>query len=441
MAGTNVLIGVIGIILSFGVLIYLIMKGIDIYLTVFICVLIVAVTNSMNVYDAYKVHFMKGFTTFLKNYYLVFLTGTLMAKAMEITGAAKSIARTVIKLMGKEWAFISVPLACGILCYGGVSAFVCSFCVFPIALQVFKAADLPRRGIPGALCFGCSTFAMIAPGAVQIHNAIPSEVLGTSFMAGAVVGFASVLFMLIVGIIYLHFWLNKARKNGEHFVAKESDVFPDEEESVPSFFVAILPLILTIFLVNFKINGVNIAQVETGVAAGAISALILMYKHINPKELPEHFKAGAAMAIFSITNTCAVNGFGGVASASPVFSIIVKAMVNIPGPKLLGLVIGTTVIAGICGSASGGLGIAVPILGPVYKSLGVSPAIIHRTMALSSSALDSLPHNGYIVTVTNGLCNETHKASYGLTLALTVIIPLLGSIVGIILFSMFPSLP
>ena len=413
-------LGIIGIIAAFCLLMYMIMKGVNIYLTVFVCTLVVALTSQMNVYDAYKVHFMTGFTNFFKNYYLVFLTGTLMAKAMEITGGAKAIAKYIIKIMGTEWAFVSVPLA----------------------LQVFRAADLPRRGIPGALCFGCSTFAMIAPGAVQIHNAVPSTNLGTTYMAGAVNGFIACGFMLVVGIIYLRFWLKKAKSNGEHFVAKSVDDFSEEtDEALPNPVLALVPLIVTICLVNIKVNGVVVAPVEVGVFAGAVSAILLMHKHIVLKDLPRHFADGAAMALLSITNTCAVNGFGGVASNSPVFSTITDAMVNIPGPKLLGLVIGTTVIAGICGSASGGLGIAVPILGPVYTQMGIAPSIIHRVMALSSSALDSLPHNGYIVTVTNGLCNETHKASYGLTFALTVVIPFLGSLVGVLLFTLFPALP
>ena len=435
-------LGIIGLIIAFALLMYMIMKGFNIYLTVFACTLVVAVTSQMNIYEAYKVHFMTGFTTFFKNNYLIFLTGTLMAKAMDVTGAAKSIAKTIIRVMGTEWAFISVPVACGVLCYGGVSAFVCSFAVFPIALQVFRAADLPRRGIPGALCFGCSTFAMIAPGAVQIHNNVPSTELGTSYMAGAVNAFNACGFMLVVGIIYLHIWLSKAKKSGEHFITKEGDEFGEEgDEHLPNFVVSLVPLVITIVLVNVKVNGVAIAPVEAGVLAGAVSAVVLMIKHIDPKELPKHFADGAAMALLSITNTCAVNGFGGVASNSPVFSTITDAMVNIPGPKLLGLVIGTTVIAGICGSASGGLGIAVPILGPVYTQMGIAPSIVHRVMALSSSALDSQPHNGYIVTVTNGLCRETHKDSYGLTFALTVIIPFLGSLVGVALFTIFPNLP
>jgi len=434
--------GIIGILLAFALLMWMIMKGFNIYLTVFACTLVVALTSSMDIYEAYKVHFMTGFTNFFKANYLIFLTGTLMAKAMDITGAAKSLAKAIVNVMGVNWAFVSVPLACGILCYGGVSAFVCSFAVFPIALQVFKAADLPRRGIPGALCFGCSTFAMIAPGAVQIHNNVPSTNLGTSYMAGTVNGFLACGFMLVVGIVYLKFWLDKAKKNGEHFVAKEGDDFgEDENEKLPSPILSLLPLIICIACVNVKINGANILPVEGGVLAGAVSACLLMIKFIDVKELPKHFADGAAMALISITNTCAVNGFGGVASNSPVFSAITNAMVSIPGPKLLGLVIGTTVIAGICGSASGGLGIAVPILGPVYTGMGIAPEIVHRVMALSSSALDSLPHNGYIVTVTNGLCRETHKDSYSLTFALTVVIPFIGSLVGVLLFTMFPGLP
>lgn len=82
-------LGIIGLIVAFALLMYMIMKGFNIYLTVFVCTLVVAITSQMNVYEAYKVHFMTGFTTFFKNNYLIFLTGTLMAKAMDITGAAK----------------------------------------------------------------------------------------------------------------------------------------------------------------------------------------------------------------------------------------------------------------------------------------------------------------------------------------------------------------
>lgn len=436
-------IGIIGIVLAFILLTFLIMKGLNIFLTVFITTLVVAVTTQMPIYEAYKTNFMGGFSGFFQNYFLLFLTGTLLAKAMDVTGAAKSIAMTIIKFMGKDLAFISVPIACGVLAYGGVTAHVCAFCVFSIALQVFKAADIPRRCIPGALCFGCSTFAMISPGAVQIHNAVPSNNLGTPYTAGFVNGWISCIFMLVVGLIWLKAYIKKVKDKGEHFAAIDGDdVSDNDDQKLPHPLVAILPLVVTIILVNLKnSDGAAIVPVEVAVFAGTVSAIVVMFKNVKKGILSKTFTDGIQMCLSAVTATSAVVGFGAVVSHSKQFSIITNAMINIPGPKLLSLLIGTTVIAGICGSASGGLGIAVPILGPVYTSLGIQASAVHRVMALSSSALDSLPHNGYIVTVTNGLCRETHKASYGLTFRLTVIVPFIGSLLGVLLFTLFPNLP
>ncbi|MGI5073855.1 GntP family permease [Treponema vincentii] len=442
MNAINIL-GIVGIIAAFILLTILIMKGLNIFLTVFICTLVVAVTTRMPIYGAFKTNFMVGFSSFFQNYFLLFLTGTLLAKAMDITGAAKSIAKAIIKLMGVDLAFVSVPLACGVLAYGGVTAHVCAFCVFSIALQVFRAADIPRRIIPGALCFGCSTFAMISPGAVQIHNAVPANNLGTPYTAGFVNGWISCLFMLVMGLIWLSMYIKKAKANGEHFAPiAGDDISDDPNERLPAPLLALLPLIVTIILVNIKNGkGAALIPVEVAVLAGTVFAVVVMYPFVKKGSLGKTFTDGVQMCLVSVTATSAVVGFGYVVSHSAQFSLITNAMINVPGPKLLSLFIGTTVIAGVCGSASGGLGIAVPILGPVYTKLGLSAASVHRVMALSSSALDSLPHNGYIVTVTNGLCRETHKASYGLTFRLTVVVPFFGSLLGVLLFTLFPNLP
>ena len=437
------IIGIIGILATFVLLTVLIMKGLNIFLTVFACTLVVALTTRMPIYEAYKTNFMSGFSGFFQNYFLLFLTGTLLAKAMDITGAAKSIAKAIIRVMGTDLAFISVPIACGVLAYGGVTAHVCAFCVFSIALQVFHEADIPRRCIPGALCFGCSTFAMISPGAVQIHNAVPSSILGTPYSAGFVNGWISCLFTLAVGLFWLHAYIKKVKANGEHFVPIEGDdISNGAEERLPHPLRALLPLIVTIVLVNVK-NGEGSAliPVEFAVFTGTVFAVAVMFPFVKKGSLGKTFTDGVEMCLSAVTATSAVVGFGAVVSHSAQFPMITNAMINIPGPKLLSLLIGTTVIAGICGSASGGLGMAVPILGPVYTGLGVPAASVHRVMALASSALDSLPHNGYIVTVTNGLCRETHKDSYGLTFRLTVIVPFLGSLLGVLLFTLFPNLP
>jgi H+/gluconate symporter-like permease len=448
----NQIVSLLGILVALAILVVFIMKGVNIFITAFISSAIVAVTSwgfnaggtgavEMTLYSGLKTYFIRGFVGFFSSNYLIFLTGTLMGKMMEITNGAKSIAKLIVKVFGKKYALISVPLACAILAYGGVTVFVVSFAVFPIALEVFKEADLPRRFIPGALTFGCSTFAMVAPGAPQIHNFTPSRVLTelanrpVTLMAGTWVGFLSCGAIFVIGSIIMFKYIGAAKARGEHFVAKDIDTFADDKV-LPNGIVAMIPLAVTILLINLKI-----VEAESGVLIGTILIFILLNKYQKNSTALSHVGEGCKQAIGSICNTCAVVGFGTLVSMSAAFPVVRNAMTSIPGPPLVGVAVGTTVIAGICGSASGALGIAAPLLGPVYLKLGVTAEAISRTMSISSAALDSLPHNGYIVTVTNGICNETHKDAYGLVFWLTVVTPAIGSVIAVILFTIFPNWP
>ncbi|WP_313343057.1 GntP family permease [Sedimentibacter sp.] len=436
----SVLLSILGILVSLGLLVVLIMRGINIYVVALLCSSIVALTGGINLYDGLKESYMGGFVGFFKANFLIFLTGTIMGKAYEITNGAKAIAKMIINKFGPSMALISIPLACGIISYGGVSVFVASFAVFPIALEVFKQAGYPRRFIPAALTFGCSTWAMVAPGAPQIHNAVPASALGTDLMAGTVNGFISILFILILGCTILIKVVNRAKAKGETFVAKSIDVFHDDAQ-YPGGLTALVPLFITIFVINMKIDGKVLVPLEFGVFLGSLIVILLLNKYQDNSKIFYNLGEACKQSVVSISNTCAVVGFGAVVKASVAFPVIIDAMLGIPGPPLAGVAIGTTVIAGICGSASGGLGIAAPLLGPAYLALGVPAASIHRVMTISSAALDSLPHNGYIVTVTNGLCNESHKDAYGLVFWLTVVVPAIASILAVILFSLFPNWP
>ena len=424
-----------GLILALIVLLVMVMKGINIFIATFVCTFIIAITNSMDISETFRSFYMGGFTNFLKANWFMFLTGSLIGGAMRITGAAEAIAKVLIRVFGVDKAVITIPLSCGILAYGGVSAFVCSFAVYQIALNVFREANLPRRFMPGALCFGCSTFAMVAPGAIQIHNTIIVNELGTNMMSGAVNGFISCAFMLIAGCIVLHKMVNNAVKRGESFQEREGDNFV-EDTNLPKFYIAIIPLIVTITTINLKI-----LSPETGVLLGAVLTIVLLFSRVTKEEVINTTTQGISTSLESITNTCAVVAFGAVVQNSAIFGVIVKAMTSMPGPELLAVMIGTMIIAGVCGSASGGIGIAASVLGPLFIAKGVDPNAIHRVMAISSSSLDSLPHNGYIITVTNSLCKESHEDAYGPVFVLTVVIPFIAALLAVALFTLFPSLP
>ena len=81
-------------------------------------------------------------------------------------------------------------------------------------------------------------------------------------------------------------------------------------------------------------------------------------------------------------------------------------------------------IAGACGSGTGGLGIAVSTLGPIYLDMGINPGLIHRIACVSCCGLDSLPHNGAVVTLLK-YTGISHKDGYIHIGVTTVIVPLL----------------
>jgi H+/gluconate symporter-like permease len=54
------------------------------------------------------------------------------------------------------------------------------------------------------------------------------------------------------------------------------------------------------------------------------------------------------------------------------------------------------------------------------KSAGISPDILHRVAAMASGGMDTLPHNGAIITLL-AVTGLTHRQSYRDIFAITVL--------------------
>lgn len=432
------MLGMIGLIVAFALLIVLAMRGVPILFIGLVCSAVIAVTSGFNIYDALVGAYMSGYVAFLGSNFLIFLAGALFGRMMEITLGANSIADFIVRKLGRNKATLAIVISCFVLAYGGVSVFVVGFTIYPIALSLFREADLPRAYLPAAIGFGSVTFAMTSPGTPQIQNLIPAEALGTDPMAGAVVGIIAGIFMLVVGSIWLNLMVKKSIAGGAHFEERSTDLQTQElpeEVNVPNPLIALLPIIITILAMN--LFGVPAAiSIALSIAVG----LIIMFKSYDPKNLFNDFSKGAGSAVTAITNTCAVVGFGSVVKSTPAFQMLIDTVTSLPILPLFGAAIAVTVLCGIAGSASGGLGIALPIVGPIYTAMGVPAAAIHRVASIASGALDSLPHNGYIVTLLN-ICGCSHKEGYMPLFKLTVLLPAAATILSVILFQIFPSLP
>ena len=311
--------------------------------------------------------------------------------------------------------------------------FVVAFSVYPMAISLFKQADLPRRFIPATLALGSVTFTMTSAGSPEIQNWIPIEFLGTTPYAGWEVSIIVAVFMAVFGYWWLKRMITKALNKGERFVDRESDPTFDTTRKLPNPFLAMIPLIVVL--------GISFVFHDSLAQSALIVALLggIIATYIVGRKYSKNFRSSCFCryigAMVAIGNTAAVVGFGGVAKNVPAFQHAVDAMTSIPGSPLIGAAIAVSVIAGMTGSSSGGQAIALPLLAPHYLDMGVNPEALHRVVAISSGALDSLPHNGYVVTTIQSICGETHRSAYGAVGALTVIVPAIGVVIAIILFS------
>lgn len=443
-------LGILGLIGSLALLVYLTMKGINIIIAAIISSVAVAITGGLNLETAMMDNYMTGFADYFSSWFLVFLLGAIFGKLMQETKSADSIAQWIKKTFGAKRAVYAVIAAAAIMTYGGVSLFVVGFAVYPIAVSLFRAANLPHRFIPAALIFGSISFTMTAPGSPEIQNIIPTEFFNTTPTAGGFIGVICALLIMVAGGLWLGRIVRKAADKGETFSLPNQSVVVNNETSeslkaentsedlrdLPNVIVSVLPLIVVIVLLNILGQFMNpTTALLIALTTGIFLICTLMNKFL--KEFWNSLATGAQNALVAIANTCAVVGFGSVAAQVPSFDSLVGALVNMPGPPLLGLAIGVTVVCGITGSASGGLGIALPILAPIYMNQGLDPGAMHRVSALASGGIDSLPHNGVVVTTVRAICGETHKRAYGSIFKVSVIVPTIVMFLAVILYSLF----
>lgn len=437
----SLILAFIGFFVGLALLMYFTMKGMNIIFAALISSIIVALSNQLSLEKALTENYMAGFTSYFASWFLVYLLGAVFGKIMEETGAADSIANWVKRVIGAKHAVLAVVIACSVMAYGGVSVAIVAFAAYPIALSLFREGNIPHRFIPAAIIFGSISFTMTSPGSPEVQNLIPMEFFGTKPTAGGWIALVVAISIMVMGGFALKFMVDRAIKRGEQFDAPQAVLDNIErlqkvEKALPPTFFAILPLVLVVITLNVSAQFISsVAAALVGLFVGCAVALLTMRKYATKYDTM--FTKGAENAVIATVNICAVVGFGAVAKETPSFQMIVDALVGMPGMAYVGLAGAVTIIAGITGSASGGLGIALPILAPIYNAQGLDPNAMHRISALASGGLDSLPHNGYIVTTIRAVSNETHDRAYKPVFVISVVVSMIALMLAILLYSIF----
>lgn len=456
------------ILLALSMLMFVAYRGFSVILFAPICALFaVLLTEPTYVLPFFSNIFMEKMVGFIKLYFPVFLLGAIFGKVVEMSGIAESIAKTIIQIVGVKRTILAIVLMGAILTYSGVSVFVVAFAIFPFAANLFREANIPKRLIPGTIALGVLTFTMDAlPGTPQIQNVIPTTFFKTDIYAGPLLGVTGAIFIFIVGMVYLESRRRRAEAQGEGYygfdnghtemaasIEAEQGVkqpFPTTEITplrqvlafVPLILVGVMNKIFTIAIPKWYPNGFDFAaiglksfgkvelsgvlgiwSVELALIMGIIATLLLNWKRVFV-DFQTGLNVSIGGALLAAMNTGAEYGFGGVIASLPGFSVIRDGISTTFTNPLINGAVTTNVLAGITGSASGGMGIALSAMADKYiaaaEQFHIPLEVMHRIIAMASGGMDTLPHNGAVITLL-AVTGLTHKQSYRDIFAITII--------------------
>ena len=433
-------LGIVGVVVSLALLIFLAYRGWNVIMIAPFCagVALLFSWGESPLLATYTQIFMPALGTYFAKFFPLFMLGAIFGKLMDDSGSARTIAHTIVGWVGKERSMLAVVLACALLTYGGVSLFVVAFSVYPIAVSLFREAGIPKRFIPAAIGLGSFTFTMTAlPGTPAIQNAIPIPFFGTNSFAAPGLGIIASIWMFGFGML----WLNrrtaaaKARNEGygDH---KEEEMAAADEGSSPSFIVALIPILLVLGL-NYVFTNLVFPALDTGylatdrfkrvplsavlgiwsiIAAMVVAVVVVVILNRSRlKDLVNTLNKGTLGSLLPMANVASEVAYGAVIASLAAFAVVREALRAVSPDPVVSLWVVVTVLAGMTGSASGGMSLALGAMGDYYaqaaQAAGIDPQIMHRMAALGSAAMDILPHNGAVITLL-AICGLTHKESY-----------------------------
>lgn len=386
--------------------------------------------------------YLSGMGGFITANLPIYLWGGIFGELFNASGAARSIAKAISRLLkGKKehtgvlTSILIVFIAGTLMSYGGISGIVLMFVLMPLTLEILKESCIPRYMAPGILLGALATAALSMPGSPQIQNSGPIQYLGTSSMAAAVPGFIGGAVVIVLNILFLNWAANREIAAGRVFLAAEDDIPVEENAALPNPVAALVPLVVTFVLFNlFKI------YIGFSIIAGILAGILLFWRYLAGVRAILKLLGGAvASASVLCLSSAALAGFGSVVQATETFGQFSTAVTSIQGPPLFIAMFAIVLVTAICGSGPAAIGAALPMFKDTFAAMGVNMSALHRIAAFSATTLDTLPTNAGFIAAT-GLAKAETRQSYKYVGVCTVINTTIATAVVTLILTLAPGL-
>ena len=431
---TNPVIAGLCIVVAVVLFIILCFKGMHTGIAAVISAIIAALGSTNGFYVALFETFPAGVASLVQMMFFVFTMSGLLGYLMDKTGASMAVGNTMIKILGKDRAWLAITVSAVILMCAGVGTFM--MVVVVVANPLMKAANLPRKvgmiaaqGIAPAI-----NFCMPVP---NVPGSLPNMFLGTSLFSAPVLSIGIGLLGIAMFAVYQLHLVKQARIKGEGYDGDMSAELNIDESELPSFAKSIIPLacvvVAAIVFANISYLNNTYQTWATQLVAlaqfvGVIVLAALNFDKVKKIGFTKILSEGCtSMWGFLMLAGC-VYGFGSVVTSNAAMAPIQEWVMTLNMNPYITAMISVAIIAGLCTDGIAAMMVWLPVFGPQYLEMGVDAGALRRLVLCTTQTFDSLPHAQSIAN-TLGVFGLSHKQAYKELFVTTVIFPTIFSVV------------
>ena len=408
------IISVIGMVLGVAVLIYLTFKGVNGFVASLVGSVIVIVSSGLPFWGTLTGTYAASLGSTFGSYLFLFTIGSAYSELMKKSGAAESIANFLFAFLGVKATVAGTLIITFLLAYGGVNAFIIIFAVYPVAVPMFRKANVSKLLMPAIFLYGAVVLNVVTPGAPSMLCIALSEKLGVTTFAAPTMAIVLLVVAFGFGIFYFTWASNSLRARGIGFVASESDAEliagSTSGKELPPIHLAILPYIVIIVLKLVLANSMSASDgINTAMGVGAIVLIITNYKYLKG-HIVQDLVTGFTSSINPLLLTAALMGFASVVNACAGFQYFMNFAMMLADKMNPYILSGTQIF---CST-----------MADQFMSLGtVNPQALYKVVGMAAMGMDTLPHCPTFVMEAQ-VCGVTTKESYPHVLVMTVITPI-----------------
>ncbi|UKH23894.1 GntP family permease [Actinobacillus pleuropneumoniae] len=351
------------------------------------------------------------------------LAAGVLAGVLIESGAASTIAETIVKKLGETRALLALVLSTMILTAVGVFVDVAVITVSPIALALAKRSDLSKPAILLAMIGGGKAGNIMSPNPNAIAASDAFHLPLTSVMAAGIIP-------AIFGIILTYFLAKRLINKGSKVA--DGEVSANSSQNLPAFLPAIAaPLCAIILLALRPIADIKVDPLIALPLGGLVGALAMgKLKQVNQFATSGLLKMSPVAVMLLGTGALA-----GIIANSGLKDMLIEALTASGLPSYLLAPISGALMSLATASTTAGTVVASNVFSATLIELGVSALASAAMIHSGATVLDHMPHGSFF-HATGGSVNMDIKERLKL-IPYETAVGLIMAIVSTLVFGVF----